>query len=446
MDSESRNSEIFLEKCSEARNFAFSLKNPLIVHHYDADGLSAGAVVAGAFLKQNKKFRREAIRKLDDAAIDRYLQAGEKEIIFVDLGGGNKRVNELSDVLVIDHHQTEGIDKLQANPCLHGMDGGTELSASTTAYCVFRDMADVAIVGAVGDMQSPFFGMNRWVLEDGIKKGEVRIEEDIRFYGRYCRQLVQFLSYCDDPYIPGISYRDDKAIELLNELKIAHENRKYSDLDKEEKKQLISALARILVNYGQLKKANELVGESYIFPNRPKNETFEANEFSTLLNACGRHSQPDIGVRVCLGDESAQAEATALLLYHRKMLRSGIEYAGGAVQNLGKFYFLDGRGKIDEGIIGTVCGMAFQQKWGKPIIGISVGENETIKVSGRASKSLVEYGINLGELMKKATAEIGGVGGGHKIAAGASIPKEKLNEFLRFAGDYMEGFDERQGG
>ncbi|MFH1785764.1 MAG: DHH family phosphoesterase [Candidatus Micrarchaeota archaeon] len=425
----------FLEKCEEARKLALSFKDPIIVHHYDADGLSSGAIVAKAFLKNNQKFRREAIKKLDDAAIERYSQ--EQEIIFVDLGGGNKRVNELKDVIVIDHHQTEGIEKVQINPVLYGIDGGTELSAATTAYCVFREMADVAVVGAVGDMQSPLSGMNRWVLEDGKKKGEITIEEDIRFYGRYCRQLVQFLSYCDDPYIPGISYREDKAIELLNELKIEHEGKKYVDLNNNERKNLISALAKILINYGQLKKVNELVGESYIFPNRPKDETYEANEFSTILNACGRHSQPDIGVRVCLGDHDAYAEAKALLQHHRRMLRSGIEYAHGNIQNFGAFHFLDGRGKIDEGIIGTVCGMAFQQKWSTPIIGIALGDNNTVKVSGRGSKILVENGLNLGDLMKKATLEISGIGGGHKIAAGASIPKEKLNEFLKFCGSYL---------
>lgn len=426
----------FLEKCDEARKYAFSFKNPLIVHHYDADGLSSGAIVAGAFLKEGKLFRREAIKKLDDLALERFAQ--EQELIFVDLGGGNKRVNELNEVLIIDHHQTDGIEKFQVNPLLHGIDGGTELSAATTAYCVFRHMADVAIVGAVGDMQSPLTGMNRWVLERGQEQGEVKIEEDIRFYGRYCRALVQFLSYCDDPYIPGISFREDKVVELLNDLGIKFDDeRRYVDLSEDERKNLISALAKVLINYGQLKKVNELVGESYIFPKRPMNETFEANEFSTVLNACGRHSQPDIGVNVCLGEESAYAQARVLLQHHRKMLRTGIEYAKSTIQNLGAFYFLDGRGVIDEGIIGTVCGMAFQQKWNRPIIGIADGEQKTIKISGRASKFLVEKGLNLGELMKNATKEVGGIGGGHKIAAGAAIPKEKLNEFLKFIGTYL---------
>src|SRR5512136_534746 len=92
----------FLSSCEEAKRLAFSFKEPLIVHHYDADGVSSGALVAGAFLDAKKRFRRECIKKLDDEAIARYADARADEIIFVDLGGGNRRVNELKDVLIID--------------------------------------------------------------------------------------------------------------------------------------------------------------------------------------------------------------------------------------------------------------------------------------------------------------------------------------------------------
>jgi len=50
---------MFLERCEEARKFAFSMKDPLIVHHYDADGLSSGAIVSGSFQKENRKSRRK---------------------------------------------------------------------------------------------------------------------------------------------------------------------------------------------------------------------------------------------------------------------------------------------------------------------------------------------------------------------------------------------------
>jgi RecJ-like exonuclease len=366
----------------------------------------------------------------------------ENELIFVDLGGGNRRVNELKDVLIIDHHQTEGIGKTQVNPLLFGIDGSDELSAAGTAYCVFRCHPELGVVGSMGDMQMPLRGMNRWVLEQGVGSGDIVVENDLRFYGRHCRPLVQFLAFSDDPFIPGISYREDKAEELLNELGIPLEQegkrRMYADLDDEEKRRLVSGLAKILIGANRLRKAEHLIGENYVFPKRPMNETYEANEFSTLLNACGRHSRDDIGVKVCLGDESVYAEARELLLLHRKMIRNGIRYAASHVQDLGKFRFLDGRKKIEENVIGIVCGMALQQGWERPIIGIALGEGDTIKVSGRAPRAAVSKGLNLGEIMKKATLETGGVGGGHRAAAGASIPKGRLNGFLVRAGELVE--------
>lgn len=430
----------FFERCDEARRIAFSFSDPLVVHHYDADGISSGALVIDAFRDQGRKVRSECIKKLDDHAIERYSGGNgsrrEREIIFVDLGGGNKRVNELGDVVIIDHHQTEGVDKLQANPLLFGIDGGNELSAAGTAYCVFRKRADLAVTGAVGDMQHPLTGMNRWVLGEGVKNGEVSVEEDLRFYGRYSRTLVQFLAYCDDPFIPGITYREERAAEFLAEAGIKFEGRKYSDLDEPEKKALVSGIARILATAGHLKDANSLIGETYVFPGRPMDETYEAAEFSTLLNACGRHSKPGVGVNVCL-DNEALSEARSLLLLHRKMLREGIEFAGRNVQDFGMFRFLDGRGIIDEGVIGIVCGMALRQSWSEPIIGIAYGEDGGIKVSGRAPRAQVERGMNLGELMRHASQKAGGIGGGHMIAAGASIPKESLNAFLLAAGEFL---------
>ncbi len=437
---EDKDAQGFLDSCAEMKRIAFSFKDPLIVHHYDADGLSSGSLVVSAFIEQGKPYRRECIKKLDDAAIERYLK--EEETIFVDLGGGNKRVNELKDTVIIDHHQTEGISKPQANPMLHGIDGGEDLSASGTAFCVFRTHADLAIVGAVGDMQSPLSGMNRWVLERGVDAGQVRIEEDLRLYGRYCRPLPQFLAYSDDPYVPGISYREDKAFELLIELGIKMRNaagseRAYADLDQNEKRAIVSALARTLISSNRLRDPSDLIGESYVFPERPRNEAYEANEFSTLLNACGRHSHDDVGVKVCLGDLDAQDDARKLLLQHRRMLRAGIEYASAHVQDLGWFYFLDARGIVEENIVGTVCGMCLQQTWTKPIIGISLGDANTVKISGRAGKTLVAAGLNLGDLMKKAGEDLGGVGGGHTMAAGASVPKEKMDRFLLLCGDFL---------
>lgn len=420
------------------------MNNAIVVHHYDADGLSSGALVCSALTKNGRKFRRMCIKKLDNSVIDKLKKDNEQEVIFVDLGSGNKQINELDKVVIIDHHQPVeenayriSKDKFHVNPMLFGIDGGNELSAASTAYCVFEERVDLAVTGAVADMQAPLQGMNRWVLSEGASKGHIKIENDLNFYGRYSRPIVQFLVYSDDPQIPTITYREDRAIQLLAslgiELKEGEKWRTYSDLSEGEKKLLISAIAEILIKFNMQKKARSLIGESYVFPANPKNEIYEANEFSTVLNACGRHGADDIGVSVCLKEPQSYEKASELLRLHRKMIRSGIEFANLNIVDLGKVFLVDGRGKIEEGIIGVICGIVLQDKGKKPIVGLADGEEGTIKISMRATKTLVEQGVNLGKIIKNSCEEIG-IGGGHAIAAGASIRKDCIDKFLMEVG------------
>jgi RecJ-like exonuclease len=401
------------------------------VHHLDADGVSSGAIVVSAFRSEWKKHRRLCVKKLGDPEIDSLQK--EKEIIFVDLGGGNSRVNELQDVLIIDHHQTKGIEKHQINPLLYGIDGGDELSASGTASLVFNAHYDLGVVGAVGDMQYPLKGANRLLLERGISSGELKTSIELRMFGRYSRPLVAFLAYSDDPYLPGISFNEENAEKFLSDLSIPLKKesgwRTYSDLSSEEKKLLVSSLSSLLVEKGKPYAAQSLVGETYLLPKREKtSDTYDAAEFSTMLNACGRHSRPDVGIALCLGEKWAAPEASALLRLHKTRIREGILFAREKTVDFGPFLFLDARNIIEDSIIGVVCGMALQNA-GKPIIGIS-SSNDGLKVSSRGTRALVENGLNLGETLSSAASSVGGVGGGHKIAAGATVPASKLNEFL----------------
>lgn len=61
---------------------------------------------------------------------------------------------------------------------------------------------------------------------------------------------------------------------------------------------------------------------------------------------------------------------------------------------------------------------------------MSLEDSGKIKLSARGTKKLVEQGLNLGKILAESCAAVGGVGGGHNIAAGATIPNGKLEEFL----------------
>jgi RecJ-like exonuclease len=81
---------------------------------------------------------------------------------------------------------------------------------------------------------------------------------------------------------------------------------------------------------------------------------------------------------------------------------------------------------------GVIAGLVLKYfpkfKKGKPVIAIAV--NGGADISARGDEKMVENGINLGKSMKIAAEKVGGVGGGHQIAAGAKVEKEKLMDFL----------------
>ncbi|QLJ53154.1 MAG: Single-stranded-DNA-specific exonuclease RecJ [Candidatus Fermentimicrarchaeum limneticum] len=427
----------FIKRCNEVRGTIEGFGNPLIVNHYDADGLAAGSLVAKALRNRGINYSMLTLRKLEYRSEMR--DAGE--LIFVDFGGVEEALGDVlkgKKVVIIDHHQSSEGEILQANSQLFGFDGGSEISSSGTAYMVFRDaeLVDLALVGAVGDMQFPLKSLNRKILREGIENGIVRCDIDLNIFGRMSRPLVWFLSYCTEPFLPGLTGNDGNCYRFLSETGIDFRKdgkwRRYFELDMEERIQLISALVAYLHSKGAGEAAKELIGEVYILAKQPEgSELRDAKEYSTLLNACGRHNRPEIGIRVCLGEEGAIEEARTLLNEHRKQLREGMFYAISNYEDFGKFYFLDGRGRIEDGVIGVVAGMLYggALPGDKPIVGIAFDEEGKIKISARATRKLVDGGLNLGEALSKACSSIG-VGGGHNIAAGATIERDKLNEFL----------------
>ena len=429
------NEKGFFERCKQACEAASAMQDPLIIHHYDCDGISSGSLVASHFEQSGKKYRMKSLRKLDEAFIKSLAQ--EKELIFVDLGSSSPFLDELAqEVVVIDHHQPLLKPHLQANPHLFGFDGGSELSASGCAYFVFRTSVDLGVVGAVGDVQSPLCSLNRAMLSEGVSHGKLASFVDLLLFGKQSRPLCQLLEYADEPFLPGLTGHADECRAFLSGLGIEEKSggrwRTYSDLPHEEKRTLVSGLAEHLASRGYLEAAERLTGEVYSILCRPQGtELAEASEFSTILNACGRNSQPELGVGVCLSRQGAYEKAQALLLEHRRNLRAGIQFAQRNTQDFGKFLLLDARGAIADSIIGVVAGMLYTGRRTKPILALSLEESGMMKISTRGTRKLVESGLNLGKILSESSAAVGGVGGGHNIAAGATIPNGKLADFLK---------------
>ncbi|HLE96254.1 MAG TPA: DHHA1 domain-containing protein, partial [Candidatus Thermoplasmatota archaeon] len=314
--------------------------------------------------------------------------------------------------------------------------------------------AGVALVGAVGDLQDAdagrLVGWNRTVLAAGAAAGSVAPGTDVRYFGRETRPLYKLLQYADDPPVPGASGREAACCDLLANLKIdfrhahaegaAEEWRRWTHLTRDERSRVLTAVAKDLLVKGYGHKAvRRLVGEVYVLPaETPGTPVRDAKEFATLLNSTARYGEWEVGLAVARGDRGeAYERALELLQGHRQNLVEGIRVAQehGLVEreHLQWFHAHDA---VRETIVGIVAGMLYGKDGVRrdlPIVAFANDGTEKVKVSGRAHRALVEAGVNLAEMMREAAAAVGGAGGGHAPAAGATIPKGAEEEFLKAA-------------
>ena len=65
---------------------------------------------------------------------------------------------------------------------------------------------------------------------------------------------------------------------------------------------------------------------------------------------------------------------------------------------------------------------------------------EKSRISGRGTRKLVDAGLDLAAAMREASQIVGGMGGGHDVASGATIPKGTAMKFI----DMIDSIIEKQ--
>ena len=467
------------ELWKRARKIAERIKKEddlLIVTHIDADGITAGSIAAETLKNLDKDFEIRFLKQLDALTVSSLKEDG-RLLWFTDLGAG--MANIIGDAVITDHHEpvldvpmekrgdimayADAVEKVTAyhlNPHLFGYNGSTDISGAGTAFMVAYSVSKknaylsaLAIVGAVGDMQAlktgRLEGLNREILEIGRKSGVVEWKMDISLYGRETRELHKMLQYASEPPFPGIAGDEEASIAFLLDIGIDLKDekgkwRRWVDLADWERKRAINALMNLMLDSGYpADEVERLISEVYILTREEIGTVLhDAKEFSTLLNSCGRYGFGDIGYRVCSGDRGKYLEkAMSLLQGHRKIL---VEMLGfikdGGIREYGSIQYFHGGDSIPEEITGTLAGMALSSGMARndmPIFAFTMKDDGNIKVSGRATQSMVNKGLRLDEIMNKASERLGGAGGGHDIAAGATIPVGSEDAFLEIADEMV---------
>ncbi len=363
------------------------VKEALIIHHDEADGLCSASIIKKALERFGFKIETLCLDKLFPNIIKTVQGKEEKIIFYTDIGSFHiekiSQFNELKNLIIIlDHHDTKPIFNLNVynlNPELFGLSGEREASASSTAYFFAKalneenmDLAHLAVIGSVEIPGEPI-GLNKMALEDALKKN-----------------LVKF------------SGKEIKVLGLGEPISVKR----------------VSTLLSILGSVGYYQNGPEI-------------------GISICLNGFSEEFK-----RKTLELEEKRKKANEKMLNELKL--KGLNQ----LENTQWFYAGDIFNGMGGKVIGSFCSyLSFQrivnpEKYllgmmpiPKEIPKFGLLNEEYIKVSGRAPKKLAES-INLG--MKPALSKVlpkiceffNGFGDGHSIAASGVFLKGKEKEFV----------------
>ena len=409
-----------------------------VVSHYDADGITSAGIICTALHRAGYDFHATLMRNPFTQGLERVKQEQNEMVIFSDMGSGQIETMEKfgCKIIIIDHHQylkskPDSKDVLQINANLCGIDGNYEACGATLSFSIAKaldlgnaDLAPLAIAGAIGDKQyiGGIKGYNKTILDEALKNGYLKQSTGIKLNGE---SLADGLYYSIDPYYTGLSGNEEGIHKLLEKLHLG-KNTKIEELDNEKKKQLQSILLFKLIKNGCQKNIIDTVIRERYWSDLLQ---CELERFADLLDACGKGGNRGLGLAICLNDKKAFEDAVKLEKeYKQKILDELLKLEKDGAKEKKSIRFFHSSDSSLGGVVGGIA-MNYIFDKEKPLISLA-RKNDELHVSSRGNQYLVNNGLDLGLAMKEAATQLNGHGGGHKIAAGATISLEKEEEFL----------------
>lgn len=434
-----------------------------IVSHYDADGISSASILVKALLRERKSFHLSLVKQLSEDVIKDLSKEKNSLIVFLDFGSGQLDniqkylLDKVDKIIISDHHQIQGaISPENAGNLIHlnPIDFGImdDVSGSGMIYLIARamnpenrDLSGLAIIGAIGDSQIGSIeenwglsGLNREILKDSEITDKIRVGRGIRLWGRYSRPVHKSLEYSVDPFIPGVSGSESASVQFLQEIGIELKNsegrwRALSDLSEEEQQKLASGIIKERIR-GKEDNPEWVFGDVYELLDKER-KFGDANEFATLLNACGKLKKGYLGIALCLNDTKAFSEVPNVMETYRRDIGKALSWVyknKEVIKTTENANYLLAKDKISEHIISNVTSILSKSGMlpEKPVFAFVNTDDGKVKISARVSDRLAKERLDLKNIMVEAVKDVGGEGGGHKASAGATISLGSEESFI----------------
>ena len=391
-----------------------------VISHTDADGLTSAGIVAHALQRAGVQFQISIVK-----GFSKELAFQDQAVIFCDMGAGYpEAVNAIKgDVRVLDHHIMGGdFDEhvKVLNPHQFGLDGAKDLSASGVAYLFARamgdckDLAGLALTGALGDLQS-LENINGAILKEGVDGNAVTVKRGLRVGSGTTSKVLESSI---DPYF-------NLGPEFINSLEPGIAGKETSELSKEELGRLLNELIMQMADSATIVALKDLYGDVLFLEREVIKNVFD---MISTLGACGAFDRYGVALSLVLRDPGPLAEAQDLLNKYRMTVHSNIEKVKQDARTHGSIRYVILDKCQSAGIVSTAAiRYIFPDR---PLLVINKQE-ELCKVSARGTRELVDAGMDLSAALGRAAKACGGGGGGHNIASGATIPSGTEEKFIK---------------
>jgi single-stranded-DNA-specific exonuclease len=432
-----------------------------LISHLDADGISAASIIIRALNRMNRKYALSIVQQLDDSVAFSLSKEQYKTFIFTDIGSGQVSLLEKylpeKRIFILDHHEIDRNAKenqniFQINPHQFGIEGSTDISGAGVVFFFSQildsrneDMAHIALIGAIGDVQEEhgFSPINKKLVDIAEKNGRLKVTRGLKFFGAQTKPVHKLLEQSSDFFIPGVTGSESGSVQFLNSIGVNPRGadgswRKLSALSEDEMKKLVAGI--IIARNGE-KTPDEVIGFVYTLVHEEENCPLkDAKEFSTLLNACGRMGKASFGIGACLGDCRAKQQALGTLADYKKEIMKSLRWydENSNSKNVirGNGYMIINAGpSVSTTIIGTMASIISKSNalpGGTIILSLAQGfdgkTKASIRVSGRE-----KCHFDMRSVVENITRASGGEAGGHRNAAGAVMPTELEGKFIESA-------------
>jgi single-stranded-DNA-specific exonuclease len=422
-----------------------------VVYHYDADGIASASSLLRAFGRLGYPVQATPLTGVERERMAALAKSTPSPMIVVDTGSSwlDLLARHPHPVIVLDHHRYPGVPDVPplpehlafVNPLDWEVDGMVDLCGATLSwlFTVFLDPvnwdnAPWGLSGAIGDRQhvGGFRGLNATLVDEAIRRSVIVRRPGLPLFGPTVKDA---LATSIDPFVRGISGEPDAAAAWLAELKI-DPARPPGQLAPDELVRLRRALQERLVRDGVLPEFVAMLDvDRWFLPGVGR----DAEELSNLQSAAGRAGIPGVGVAVALGDPTALERSRAAELEWRGGILRGLRrIEAGDVKTMSAVRWFE---SPEMTLAGTQAGMAITYLLppDRPVLVFSDGGAGPTKVSGRGLLRQVDRGLDLATALRRSAAEVGGEGGGHRVASGATIPPGTRERFLELVNREVEG-------